>query len=390
VSFDNGDHWQSLRLNMPAVSVRDLQVHGDDLVAATHGRGFQVLDDITPLRQIDAQVAKAAATLYKPQTAIRVRWGMNPPTPWRIPALPNPPAGAIIDYNLASNASGPVTLDIRTSDGKLVRHWSSADPEKPLDPKTLQVPDWWPRPPMNLSTQAGMHRFVWDMHWQPMPGALQFLDANQAVKHETPVMASSPWVMPGNYTVKLTANGKTYTQPLVVRMDPRVETSTADLQQQFDKSMQAYHEAMAASRALGQVRDMEKQVASRKSSDKLAAYEKQLETLSGPKASSPFEFFSHRGAPNLGSVGGSLQMLMLRMQGADQAPTAADLAALDETSAELKSLMDRWDSLKGQSLTALNRALQESGQQPLVLAKAIAPLDWNAGWITTNRDQEEQ
>jgi hypothetical protein len=315
---------------------------------------------------------------------------MNPPTPWRIPALPNPPAGAIIDYNLASNASGPVTLDIRTSDGKLVRHWSSADPEKPLDPKTLQVPDWWPRPPMNLSTQAGMHRFVWDMHWQPMPGALQFLDANQAVKHETPVMASSPWVMPGNYTVKLTANGKTYTQPLVVRMDPRVETSTADLQQQFDKSMQAYHEAMAASRALGQVRDMEKQVASRKSSDKLAAYEKQLETLSGPKASSPFEFFSHRGAPNLGSVGGSLQMLMLRMQGADQAPTAADLAALDETSAELKSLMDRWDSLKGQSLTALNRALQESGQQPLVLAKAIAPLDWNAGWITTNRDQEEQ
>jgi hypothetical protein len=203
-------------------------------------------------------------------------------------------------------------------------------------------------------------------------------------------MASSPWVMPGNYTVKLTVNGKTYTQPLVVRMDPRVKTSTADLQQQFDKSMQAYQEAMSASRALGQVRDMEKQVASRKSSDKLAAYEKQLETLSGPKASSPFEFFAHRGAPNLGSLGGSLQMLMLRMQGADQAPTAADLAALDKTSAELRSLMDRWDTLKGQSLAQVNHALQESQQPPLVLAKAVAPLDWNAGWITTNRDQEEQ
>jgi hypothetical protein len=200
--------------------------------------------------------------------------------------------------------------------------------------------------------------------------------------------------MPGNYTVKLTVNGKTYTQPLMVRMDPRVKTSTADLQQQFDKSMQAYHEAMAASQALGQVRDLEKQIAKRADGNnptgKLAAYEKQLETLSGPKASSPFEFFSHRGAPNLGSVGGSLQMLMLRMQGADQAPTAADLAALDKTSAELKSLMDRWNALKGQSLAEVNHALQESQQPPLVLAKAVAPLDWNAGWITTNRDQEEQ
>jgi hypothetical protein len=247
---------------------------------------------------------------------------------------------------------------------------------------------------MNLSTQAGMHRFVWDLHFTPMPGALQFLDANQAVKHETPVMASSPWVMPGNYTVKLTVNGKTYMQPLVVRMDPRVNTSTTDLEQQFDKSMQAYEEAMSASRALGQVRDLEKQIASReaghKSSDKLAAYEKQLEALSGPKASSPFEFFAHRGPPNLGSVGGSLQMLMYRMQGADQAPTAADLAALDKTNAELKSLMDRWDTLKGQPLADLNHVLQENKQPPLAVSKALAPVDWNAGWITTNRDQEEQ
>ena len=234
---------------------------------------------------------------------------------------------------------------------------------------------------MNLSTQAGMHRFVWDMHWQPMPGALQFLDANQAVKHDTPVMDSSPWVMPGNYTIKLTVGGKTYSQPLVVRMDPRVKTSMADLQQQFDKSMQAYQEAMSASQALGQVRDMEKQVAARKSSEKLAAYEKQLEALSGPKASSPFEFFAHRGPPNLGSVGGDLQMLMMRMQGADRAPTAADLAALGKTHGELKSLMDRWDTLKGQPLADVNRALRQQRDAPLVVAKAQAPLDWNAGWI---------
>jgi hypothetical protein len=319
---------------------------------------------------------------------------MNPPTPWRMPSLPNPPPGAVIDYYLANNASGPVALDIQTAEGKLVRHWSSADPEKPLDPKKLQVPDWWPRPPMNLSAQAGMHRFVWDLHFAPMPGALQFLDANQAVRHETPVMASSPWVMPGNYTVKLTVSGKTYSQPLVVRMDPRVKASTTDLQQQFDKSMQAYEEAMSASRTLGQVRDLEKQIAKReagnKPTGKLAAYDKQLEALSGPKATSPFEFFFHRGPPNLGSVGGSLQMLMNRMQGADQAPTAADLAALDKTSAELKSLVDRWNTLKGQPLAEVNRALRQAKQPVLVLAKAVAPVDWNAGWITTNRDQEEQ
>jgi photosystem II stability/assembly factor-like uncharacterized protein len=394
VSFDNGDHWQSLRLDMPAVSVRDLQVHGDDLVAATHGRGFYVLDDITPLRQIDARVAKAPVTLYRPETAIRVRWGMNPLTPWRLHALPNPPPGAIIDYYLARNASGPVTLDIYTADGKLVRHWSSADPDKPLDPKTLQVPDWWPRSPMNLSTTAGMHRFVWDLHGSPMPGALRFLDMGQAVKHNTPVMPSSPWVMPGDYTVKLGVAGKTYTQPLVVRMDPRVKTPEAALQQQFAKSMEAYQQSMAASRTLGQVRDLEKQIAARGKthppSTERMAFNRQLEALSGPQAASPFEFFFHRGPPTLGSVGGSLQMLMQRMQAADQAPTTADQAALDAAEQQLKDLTQRWDQLKGQPLAALNLTLGASPKGPLVLHTVPAPVDWNAGWITTDRDQEVQ
>jgi hypothetical protein len=151
---------------------------------------------------------------------------------------------------------------------------------------------------------------------------------------------------------------------------------------------------MSASRALGQVRDLEKQIAKRaagnKPTGKLAAYDKQLEALSGPKASSPFEFFFHHGPPNLGSVGGDLQMLMARMQGADEAPTAADLAALDKTSAELKSLMDRWDALKGQPLADVNQTLLQAGQRPLAVTKAVAPINWNAGWITTNRDQEEQ
>ncbi len=371
VSFDNGDHWQSLRLNMPAVSVRDLKVHGDDLIAATHGRGFMVLDDITPLRQIDAEVAHAPATLYRPETAVRVRWDMNPPTPWRMPSLPNPPPGAIIDYYLASNVRGPVTLDILDSSGRLVRDFSSADPEKPLDPAKLDVPDWWPRPPMNLSTEAGMHRFVWGMHYQPVPGALQFLDANQAVRHDTPVAPSSPWVMPGDYTVRLTVDGRSYTKPLTVMMDPRVHTPEAALQQQFDASMQAYHEAIAANAALVQVRDLEKQIAARKPTAKLTSYRKRLEELSGPELTSPYALFFHHGPPTLGSIGLSLQMLMRRMQGADRAPTAADIEALDQISSEYQSLMRRWKKLKSQPF-ADNRSLKNLRDPSRELAKAVA------------------
>ena len=350
VSFDNGDHWQSLRLNMPAVSVRDLQVHGDDLVAATHGRGFMVLDDITPLRQINAEVAQAPATLYKPETAIRVRWDMNPPTPWRMPSLPNPPPGAIIDYYLASQVSAPVTLDILDSSGHVVRHFSSAEPEQPLDPAKLDVPAWWPRPPMNLSTRAGMHRFVWDMHYQPVSGAPQFLDANQAVRHNTPVAASSPWIMPGRYTVRLTVDGQRYTQPLTVKMDPRVHTSQAALQEQFDASMRAYHESLAVSAALGRIRVLEKQIAAGKASVRLAPYRRQLEALSGPESTSRYAFFFHHGPPTLGSIEGSLQMLMRRMQGADRAPTAAEMEALQQIGSQYKVLMRRWEKLQSRSV----------------------------------------
>jgi hypothetical protein len=241
-----------------------------------------------------------------------------------------------------------VALDVIDSSGKLVRHFSSADPEKPLDPAKLDVPDWWPRPPMNLSTEAGMHRFVWDMRYQPVPGALQFLDASQAVRHNTPVVPSSPWIMPGDYTIRLTVDGRSYTQALTVKMDPRVHAPEAALQRQFDASMRAYHEAMAASAALGQARDLEKQIAARKSSAKLASYRKQLEELSGPEVTSPYALFFHHGPPTLGTIGLSLQMLMRRMQAADRAPTAADMEALGQISSEYRSLMARWEKLKGQ------------------------------------------
>jgi hypothetical protein len=307
-----------------------------------------------------------------------------------MPSLPNPPPGAVIDYYLASAVTGPVTLSIMDSSGKVVRRFSSADPEKPLDPARLDVPDWWPRTPTNVSTEAGMHRLVWDMHYQPVPGAPQLLDDNQAVEHDTPLLPSSPWIMPGNYTVRLTVDGRSQTQPLTVKMDPRVRTAGTALQQQLDASMQAYQEAMAAGAALGQVRDLEKQIAARKPSAMLRSYRKRLEELSGPEETSRSAFFRHNGPPTLGSIGGSLQMLMGRMQEADRAPTAADIAALDETSSEYKSLMSRWEKLKGQPLAELNRSLRGLRQPSLVLAKAVAPGGWSAGWVTVDRDEQAQ
>jgi photosystem II stability/assembly factor-like uncharacterized protein len=231
-SADDGDHWQSLRLNMPASSIRDLVVHEDDVVVATHGRGFWILDDIEPLRQ-------PPQLLYKPQRAWRFRWNKNTDTPIPAdePAGQNPPDGAIIDYYLASPVS-EVMLEILDASGTLVRRYSSREQAAP--PKdTGNVPWYWIRPPLVLSTAAGMHRFVWDLHYPPAPPKTPSFPI-AAIPRDTAPEASSPWVLPGTYTVLLTAGGTTSTQPLVVQMDPRVKTSREGLEQQFALSMKVY------------------------------------------------------------------------------------------------------------------------------------------------------
>jgi photosystem II stability/assembly factor-like uncharacterized protein len=173
VSVNDGDDWQPLRLNMPATSIRDLVIHGDDVVVGTHGRSFWILDDITPLRQLTPEIAAADAHLFKPQVATRVRWNVNtdtPPPPDE-PTAKNPPDGAIIHYSLKAPAAGPVTLEILDGAGKPVRQFSSADKPTPVDPKSLVIAAEWARPPQVLSAAAGAHRFVWDLHYLPPEGA---------------------------------------------------------------------------------------------------------------------------------------------------------------------------------------------------------------------------
>ena len=227
----------------------------------THGRGFWILDDITPLRQLAPAVADAGAFLFRPETAIRVRWDMNTdtPIPPDEPAGQNPPDGAIIDYYLGASASGAVTLEVADSAGKLVRRYSSDDPVEPVDPASLAIPTYWVRPPHPLSNAPGMHRFLWDVHYQPVrEGRPNY--PMQAIYHDTAPATDAPWVMPGNYTVKLTANGKSYTEPLMVKMDPRVRTPAAELARQFTLSKQLYDDVLEASKSLEKIRALRKQL----------------------------------------------------------------------------------------------------------------------------------
>jgi photosystem II stability/assembly factor-like uncharacterized protein len=240
VSFDDGEHWHSLRQNMPAISIRDLVIKDDDLVVGTHGRGFWILDGIASLRQIDATTFNADAMLFKPGTAIRFEWNRNTDTPlppWE-PAGQNPPDGAILEYFLKRPANGAVTLEILDAAGAVVRRHASTD-KAPEIRDEGNVPYYWIRPTQVLSADAGLHRFVWDMHYPPPAGSTPSYSI-AATPGDTAADPKGPWVVPGTYTVKLTANGRSYTQPLLVKMDPRVKSGTAALQQQFTLSKRVY------------------------------------------------------------------------------------------------------------------------------------------------------
>jgi len=236
VSFDGGDRWQPLRVNMPATSVRDLVVKKDDLVAATHGRGFWILDDVTPLRQLSPAVLEEEAHLFLPAGAVRFRGNKNTDTPLPPdePAAPNPPDGAVFDYSLKA-AAGSVALEILDSEGRLVRRYTSDDRDEP-PVEGRNIPDYWIRPPQRLSVEAGLHRFVWDLRHET-PAAASFGYPIAAVYRDTPREPRGPWVVPGAYTVRLTVDGQVREQRLTVVMDPRVNTPVSDLMAQHALSL---------------------------------------------------------------------------------------------------------------------------------------------------------
>jgi photosystem II stability/assembly factor-like uncharacterized protein len=247
VSFDDGAHWQPLQLNLPVSPIHDLVVKDDDLVVATHGRSFWVLDDVTPIRQVSAQSAQADMILYQPQTALRLHYPEE--FDKRQPVGDNPPAGAIIDYYFKNAPKDEVTLDILDKDGKLVRHLSSKEKKEGEQP-----PEWPDRVerPKTIPANEGMNRFAWDLrHNDPVqiPGAFY-----------SGTGPKGPLALPGDYQLKMTVAGKSQTAPLQLTIDPRTKGQEGALQKQFTLAVQVNDHISQLHQAVNDIREVKSQI----------------------------------------------------------------------------------------------------------------------------------
>jgi photosystem II stability/assembly factor-like uncharacterized protein len=358
MSTDDGENWRSLRLNLPATSVRDLIVKGDDLAVATHGRGFWILDNVTPLRQWNPGTREDF--LFKPQEAMRVRFSMNTDTPLPPdePAGQNPPDGAMIDYYLASG-TGEVSLEIKDAKGNLVRRYASSDVAPPPDPR-LNIPSYWVRPFQTLANQAGLHRFLWDLHYTPLAG-IELEYPMTAVYARTAPAATSPWAMPGEYSVTLIANGQSHTQPLTVKMDPRVDATSEELAEQFQalrKLSGLRPDLEKLSRKLDplmiEIRKAQERANDSPTAKPLEALAKKLHDLAGTGIARP-------GTPLELDVLPKTQGLFSNVERADAAPTASTLSAINEIAEKAKSVAEEWKTIESQDLPALNQQLEAAG-----------------------------
>ena len=362
VSFDDGDHWQSLRRNMPATSIRDLVIKDDDIVVGTHGRSFWILDNISLLR--DARITSAGKTdvlLFKPQTAYRVRWNLNTdtPLPQEEPAGQNPPDGALIDYYLPENASD-IRLEILDAGGNIIRT-CRPDAAAP-DVSGVNFPPYWIRPFRTLPAAKGMHRFCWDMRYDPVPGSrVSFPIA--AVYGETAPESSAPIVMPGMYTVRLVVKGEKYEQPLEVKMDPRVKTAAKDLRRQFDLSLKCYRnikESRSYLEKLNKLFDQLKAFPAGKKTEKLEGRLADVSDMAGTIA--------HGGEPPSGvgfrQVAERSERLLGLLQDADMPPTAQMISQSTALDAHEARLLSVWQELE-KLIAQLNPDLKKAGLRPL-------------------------
>ena len=365
VSFDDGDHWESLQLNLPHTSMRDLWINENDLVVATHGRSFWILDDIAPLRQLNANVAKAELHLFEPAPAYRMRRDTytDTPLPADEPAGENPPDGAIIDYSLLKPVNGPLTLEIMDPQGKLVRRYSSTDqPERSAaDLQKEMIPQYWLKPFQALSTDAGLHRWIWDLRYPP-PVAASHEYPIAAVPHNTPRYPLGPLAVPGQYTVRLTANGSSVSAPLTLKMDPRVKISQAGLQKKFDLDTKLASSVTECSQAANHAISVREQLQDLASTAPASLKEpiKTLgesisELLDGSKESSA------ESAPGLNAVNADVIALYKEVEKADSEPTNAQAEAFRSLDGKLLESLKAWEEFKSNQLRKLNLQLRSAG-----------------------------
>ncbi len=370
VSFDDGEHWQSLRLNMPATSIRDLVIKDDDIVVGTHGRSFWILDDITPLRQINDQTAKSDAFLFKPQTAIRVRRSLNTdtPIPPEEPMGENPPDGAIINYYLKSDAT-EVTLEILDKQNNLVRRYSSKDEPERVNENQLPYPTYWIRPPRVLSNKSGMQRWVWDLRYAPPAGFPRTFPIS-AIYRNTPSQPDGPLAAPGEYTVKLTAGGRSLTEPLTLKMDPRVTTPASSIAKMFELAKSNYDGIAKVRAAQAEIRKLRDQLKTLKEktgegtvASSLAALDQKVAAIEG----APGGFGSRGGGSGLARLAGEMLSVMNIADDADAAPTTQAVAASAALQKSLADALAGWNEIKSKDVKAINEQLRQAGLPALAL-----------------------
>jgi photosystem II stability/assembly factor-like uncharacterized protein len=370
VSFNDGDDWQSLQLNLPMTSVRDLVVHEDDLVVATFGRSFWVLDNITPLRQLNSRLQASEAFLFVPQIALRVRPGyeQGTPVPMDEPLSANPPDGATLDYYLKEKSSSPVQLEIFDSAGRLVRRFASDDELYKTDANSVKLTMNWVRDPQPLRNEPGMHRFVWDLH-HTLPEGM----------HRSAYLSDGPWAIPGNYSVKLAANGQTTAQPLTITMDPRSNASADDLQNQFALASQLSKTLGQVSMALQQAKDLRKQIDERRKDaagksevlGPLDNFYQKMEVVAELDSDDDFMIFgvalpdsAHQPLPRAQSA---LTALLIVEQSADAAPSADVITAAKAWDISGQAALARWKTVLDQDFAAINSKLHKANLQPLAV-----------------------
>jgi hypothetical protein len=392
VSFNDGDDWQSLMLNLPNTSYRDIQIKNNDLVVGTYGRSFWILDDISPLRQMTPEIASEKVHFFKPGDAWRVRRDVNGDTPFppEVPHGENPPPGALLYYWLGSKPSGDITLEVLDAAGHVIRHMSSA-PVAPIPDSMQTIPEFWKEVVRAMPTEVGTNRINWDMRYDHPPTFSHGYGQQMgAVPFETPWTPEGPLAPPGTYSLKLTVDGKSYTQSLTLKNDPRSPATAADIAAQHALLTKLYDGSKEAWAGYEQVTAMRSAVGELSGSNPPAAADSAIKALSaklasvggngggggrggggggrgGPAGPPP--------APNFAGVMGAMNRQLDGLDAGDLAPTEPMLKAWAWACADLRTAVSNWKAVNAVDVPALNKLIAASGSKPLTAAPGlVAPV----------------
>ena len=370
VSFNDGEQWQSLQLNLPMTSVRDLVVHENDLVIATFGRAFWIMDNVSSLRQLNSSVTAADSYLFDPSPAYRLHPGydQSTPVPTDEPLFANPPEGAMLDYFLKEKSSSPIQLEIFDSAGALVRRFASDDKLHKTTPGSVRYTMNWVHDPEPLVNEAGAHRFLWDLHYA-LPEAAQ----------QSNFLSNGPWVLPGTYTLKLTANGKSTTQSLVISPNPDSKATADDLKRQLTLAVELTDQFAQVNRALDQASLLQKQIEERKKEAMgrpemlrvLDDLSHNVETAVEPDDDNDFMLFGlalpQKDREPLPDVRAALAKLLLILESVDAAPGSDITAASGKWLTAGQDALRVWKNGLDRDLAAANAILGRANLKPLDL-----------------------